>query len=163
MASAAIPIFFPPVAIGGSFFGDGCVRMSAPLSPAVHLGADRIVAIGVRYVRAPGEVAAFDYVRSRATPTLSEIGGVLLNAMLLDALEADVERSERINGTLSALDGRAARASPQPLRRIPAARAATVGAAISAGSPRISTGASRACCAICCAASAPTASAAGIC
>ena len=48
MASAAIPLLFPPVRIGDSFFGDGCIRMLAPLSPAVHLGADRIVAIAVR-------------------------------------------------------------------------------------------------------------------
>ena len=48
MASTAIPFFFPPVKIQGHFYGDGCVRMQAPLSPAIHLGADQILAIGVQ-------------------------------------------------------------------------------------------------------------------
>jgi NTE family protein len=51
LASAAIPLFFPPVAIGGVPYGDGCVRMSAPTSPAIHLGADKLIAIGIRYAR----------------------------------------------------------------------------------------------------------------
>jgi NTE family protein len=57
MASAAIPVFFPPVRIQGSFFGDGCVRMHYPMSPAIHLGADRIVAISQRYLGTPDEPA----------------------------------------------------------------------------------------------------------
>src|SRR5512133_949799 len=57
MASAAIPIFFPPVALEGSFYGDGCVRMHYPMSPAIHLGADRIVAISVRHLRPDAETA----------------------------------------------------------------------------------------------------------
>ena len=51
MASAAIPIFFPPVRINGTFYGDGCVRMIYPMSPAIHLGAERIVAISVKHLR----------------------------------------------------------------------------------------------------------------
>jgi NTE family protein len=51
MASAAIPIFFPPVSIDGRLFGDGGVRMTTPVSPAIHLGADKLLAIGIRYYR----------------------------------------------------------------------------------------------------------------
>jgi NTE family protein len=57
MASAAIPLFFPPVRIGEAFFGDGCIRMLAPISPAVHLGADRVIAIGVRHKHSPDKTA----------------------------------------------------------------------------------------------------------
>ena len=51
MASSAIPVFFPPVNIDGALYGDGCIRLSSPLSPAIHLGADKIIAVGIRYVR----------------------------------------------------------------------------------------------------------------
>jgi NTE family protein len=119
MASAAIPIFFPPVVIGGAFYGDGCVRMNAPLSPAIHLGADRVLAVGVRYARSPVEAA--EQNRKSPTPTLrlAEIGGTLLNAVFLDSLEADVERLQRINGTISALTVEQRARLQQPLRRIP--------------------------------------------
>ena len=55
MASAAIPLFFPPIRIDRTFYGDGCVRMNHPMSPAIHLGADRILAVSVRYLRPPAE------------------------------------------------------------------------------------------------------------
>src|SRR5690606_14391281 len=55
LASSALPFLFPPIKIKGAFYGDGAVRMTSPLSPAVHLGASRIIAIGVRYHRTPTE------------------------------------------------------------------------------------------------------------
>jgi NTE family protein len=119
MASAAIPIFFPPVKIDDVFFGDGCVRMIAPMSPAIHLGADRIVAVGVRHPRSPGQTAAVNRVVHRHTLPLSEIAGVLLNAVFLDSLESDVERLERINRTLSFVAPEYHLHMPQPLRPIP--------------------------------------------
>jgi NTE family protein len=100
MASAAIPVFFPPVPIQGSFFGDGCVRMHYPMSPAIHLGAEKIVAVSQRYLGPPAEAAARE---GRATATslpMSEIAGVLLNAVFLDSLDSDLERLQRINRTL---------------------------------------------------------------
>ena len=103
MASAAIPIFFPPVAIDDVYFGDGCIRMTAPLSPAIHLGAERLVAIGIRYIRSPSEVAAINVAARPDPPTLSDVAGVLLNAVFLDSLDADLERMQRINATLSVL------------------------------------------------------------
>lgn len=103
LASSAIPMFFPPVSIDGAWFGDGCVRLSAPLSPAIHLGAQRLVAIGIRYARTPKETDALNHMGKRERPKISEISGVLLNAIFLDSLDSDVERMERINGTLALL------------------------------------------------------------
>ncbi len=100
MASAAIPVFFPPVAIHGAFFGDGCIRMHYPMSPAIHLGADRIVAISQRWLRPASEAPARE-ARAHATAMpMSEIAGVLLNAVFLDSLDSDLERLQRINRTL---------------------------------------------------------------
>ncbi len=119
LASSAIPIFFPPVRIKGLFYGDGCVRMHAPLSPAIHLGADRILAIGVQSPP-PSELPP---ERSRAPRREwlppSEIVGVLLNAVFLDALEADVERLERVNRTVSFIHPDHHGTESQPLRVVP--------------------------------------------
>ncbi len=101
MASAAIPLFFPPVPIDGTFYGDGGVRMNYPISPAIHLGAERIVAIGVRHLRSPTDTVAREgRVKLERLP-VSEIAGVLLNAVFLDSLDADLERLERVNATLA--------------------------------------------------------------
>jgi NTE family protein len=100
MASAAIPVFFPPVAIDRSFYGDGCVRMHCPMSPAIHLGADRILAVSQRYHRPPAETAEQEARSKTDVLPLSEIAGVLLNAVFLDSLDTDFERLERINRTL---------------------------------------------------------------
>jgi len=101
LASSAIPVFFPAVEIDGDWYADGSVRLSTPLSPAIHMGAERIVAIAVRH---EAERAAGSAPREPVGyPTLADTGGVLLNALLLDALESDVERTRRINLTLSLL------------------------------------------------------------
>jgi NTE family protein len=93
MASSAIPVFFPSIEIGGRYYGDGCIRNTAPLSPAINLGADRIVAIGVRGpARDEGKGT-----RPHSAPSIAEIAGVLLDAVMLDAIEVDVEHSERVN------------------------------------------------------------------
>jgi NTE family protein len=92
MASSAIPIFFPSVKIDGRHFGDGCIRNTAPLSPAINLGAQRVVAVGVQ---GPGSDAAAS--RKLPPPTIAQIAGVLLDAVMLDAIESDVEHSARVN------------------------------------------------------------------
>ena len=97
MASSAIPIFFPSIEIDGRHFGDGCIRNTAPLSPAINLGADRILAIGVQ-----GAVAAETAQRKKLPPpTIAQIAGVLLDAVMLDAIETDVEHSGRVNRSVS--------------------------------------------------------------
>lgn len=95
MASSAIPIFFEPVAVGSDFYGDGCLRNTAPLSPAIHLGADRLIVVGVR--RRPGTL---DDSPRPVRPTLARILGVLLNAVFFDAVDFDVERLTSINRML---------------------------------------------------------------
>ncbi len=101
MASAAIPVFFPPVALAGSFYGDGCVRMTYPMSPAIHLGAERIIAVSVRHLRAASETAEREVRAKTDQLPVSEIAGVLLNSVFLDSLDSDVERLERMNKTLA--------------------------------------------------------------
>lgn len=96
MASSAIPFFFPPVQIGQSFFGDGCIRQTTPLSPAIHLGADKIIGIGVRYPHPQGRMRHMA-LSPFPNPTIGQIAGVMLNAIFMDALESDVERMSRIN------------------------------------------------------------------
>src|SRR5216110_2855482 len=103
MASAALPILFPAVRLGDAFYGDGSVRQTAPLAPAIHLGARAIVAVTQRndpqqlHPPAPGPSAAPAY------PALAEVIGLLLHAIFLDALEADAERLERVNRVVTAL------------------------------------------------------------
>ncbi len=101
MASSAIPVFFPPVPIDGIPFGDGCIRLTSPLSPAIHLGASRVIAIGVRYFRSDEQTVHLNKTLKRDDLSIAEIGGVLLNAVFLDSLETDIERMQRINKTLN--------------------------------------------------------------
>jgi NTE family protein len=118
MASSAIPLFFPPQPLGPSFYGDGCIRLTAPLSPAIHLGAERVLAIGVRFPRPSAEVSAVGGGTVERL-TVSDVAGVLLNAVFLDSLETDLERMQRINRTLALVDARHGAAHPDALRQIP--------------------------------------------
>jgi NTE family protein len=95
MASSAIPLLFPPVQVGDRWFGDGSIRNTAPLSPAIHLGAERILAIGVREARP--DVEARRVSGTPPAPSIADIAGVLLDAVMLDAIEVDVEHSDRVN------------------------------------------------------------------
>lgn len=100
LASAAIPVFFPPIHVDGAPYADGCVRLTAPLSPAIRMGAQRIIGIGIHEVTPPTVPVPADPPHS---PTPAEIAGVLLDAVFLDSLEADAERLIRINTTLAAM------------------------------------------------------------
>jgi len=103
MASASIPIFFPPVQLGGSWFGDGGVRLTAPMSPALHLGADRVLVIGIRHPRTAEETVVLNEAAQRDDLPLSQILGVLMNAVFLDSLEPDIERVERVTEMLDTI------------------------------------------------------------
>ena len=103
LASSAIPFVFPaqPLVVQGDrhWFGDGSMRQTAPLSPAIHLGADRLLVIGAgRLHEPPGEKRV-----AGGYPTLAQIGGHALSNIFLDALAVDIERASRINATLSLL------------------------------------------------------------
>jgi NTE family protein len=119
MASSSIPIFFPPIAIGGKYYADGCVRLTTPLSPAVHMGAERILAIGVRADAPPDWQGASPQTAVEPPPTVAETAGMLLNAVFLEALESDVERFERINRTLELVPESAHHDGGTRLRSIP--------------------------------------------
>ncbi len=95
MASAAIPFMFPPMRIGDEYFGDGSMRQIAPLSPALHLGAERVLVISVSR-RSTNEL-----VRSRGYPSVAQIAGHALNSIFTDGLEADLERLDRTNRALA--------------------------------------------------------------
>ncbi|MFT3924088.1 MAG: patatin-like phospholipase family protein [Myxococcales bacterium] len=120
MASAAIPIFFPPVSINGCMYGDGGVRMTTPVSPAIHLGAEKIVAIGIRYARSSEQTLKLNREARAENVSVAQIGGVLLNALFLDSLDNDLERLQRINRTLGFVSAAARKQHPDSLRRIPA-------------------------------------------
>jgi len=94
MASSSLPLFFPAVEIDGRWYGDGGVRLTAPLSPAVNLGAGRILAVSTRYVRSRGE-AERPVVSGYPPP--AQIMGVVFNAVFLDLFEADALALERIS------------------------------------------------------------------
>jgi NTE family protein len=94
MASVAIPLLFPPIRIGEDYFGDGAMRQLHPLSPAIHLGADRLLIIGVRQRRAAG----VSVNRLNASlPTPGEIFGYMLDTLFTDQIYGDLEQLERIN------------------------------------------------------------------
>ena len=103
LTSSAIPFVFPAqkLAFDGDahWFGDGSMRQTAPLSPAIHLGAERLLVIGAgRLQEPPGEKRAVG-----GYPSLAQIGGHALSNIFLDALAVDIERAQRINATLSLL------------------------------------------------------------
>jgi NTE family protein len=99
MASAALPVLFPAVRLDGVFYGDGSVRQTAPLSPAIHLGARGILVV----TQQSDPLQHMTPAAPRDYPTLAEVVGLLLHAVFLDALEADVERLERVNRLLARL------------------------------------------------------------
>jgi NTE family protein len=101
MASAALPIFFPAIEIHGRWYGDGGMRLTAPLSPAVRLGARRIIAISTRYVRAAHEV---DETAVDAYPPPAQVLGLLFNSVFLDQFDADAQVLERINELVDTVD-----------------------------------------------------------
>jgi len=105
LASSALPFFFPAIQVDGAWYGDGGIRLTSPLSPAVHLGARRIIAVSTRYARSREEAdrpAISDY------PPPAQVAGVLYNAIFLDQLDADALEMLRINRLVARL--------PQPDR-----------------------------------------------
>jgi NTE family protein len=100
MASAALPIFFPAVKVGNAWYGDGGIRLAAPLSPALYLGAERILAVSTRYARTRQE-SEVQVIHSYPPP--AQVLGTLMNAIFLDVVDQDVERLERINKLIEPL------------------------------------------------------------
>ena len=103
LASSAIPFVFPAKGLTvddrTEYFGDGSMRQSAPIAPAIHLGAQRIVVIGAGRMHEPKHQA--EAPPPAAYPTLAQIAGHALSNIFLDALSVDVERVQRVNQTLN--------------------------------------------------------------
>ncbi|MBS0545652.1 MAG: patatin-like phospholipase family protein [Proteobacteria bacterium] len=112
MATSALPLVFPAVRINREFFGDGSMRQLAPVSPAIHLGADRILVIGA------GRLAEEGRQRSGGYPSPAQIAGHALSSIFLDTLAVDLERLERINQIIGCLSGEQRDAVAGGLRRI---------------------------------------------
>jgi NTE family protein len=98
MASAALPFIFVAQRIGNEYFGDGSLRLTSPLSPAIHCGADRILVIGIR------DAKPLTTARSAPVyPSLGTLSGYLLDTIFMDNVDADIERALRVDHTLSLL------------------------------------------------------------
>lgn len=113
IASSAIPIVFPAVKINREYFGDGSVRQLAPISPALHLGADRVLVIGVS-----GNAEIHARIKGQGYPTVAQVAGHVLNSAFLDSLAGDVERLERINRTIGMIPEETREAAGLELRPI---------------------------------------------
>lgn len=98
MASAALPLLFPATQVGNEWFGDGGIRLAAPISPAIHLGASRIITIATRYDRTRSEA---DRPQLVGYPPPAQVLGVLYNAIFLDLIDQDVARLQRLNEVIA--------------------------------------------------------------
>jgi NTE family protein len=98
MASSAIPLLFPPTQVGMAFYGDGCIRNQSPCGPAIDLGAQKLIVIGVRK---SADVLELDIHQPKSEtirpPSVARVMNVLLNAVMLDGIEVDLERMDYIN------------------------------------------------------------------
>jgi NTE family protein len=114
MASSAIPAVFPAIQINREYFGDGAIRQLAPISPSLHLGAEKILVIGVS-----GEAHKR---KQRETmkhyPSMAKIMNHMFNAAFLDSMESDVERLSRINSTISKIPEEVMISQGIPLRPV---------------------------------------------
>ena len=100
LASCALPFFFPAVKVDNAWYGDGGIRLTTPLSPAVHLGARRIIAVSTRYARSREEA---DRHAIAGYPPPAQVAGVLYNAIFLDQLDSDAVEMLRLNRLLARL------------------------------------------------------------
>jgi NTE family protein len=100
MASSSLPLFFPAVRLGDHWYGDGGIRLSTPLVPALRLGADRILAISPSYEPSVSEA---ERPKSRGYPPPAQILGHLVDAVFLDVLDEDIRRLQSLNSYLAKL------------------------------------------------------------
>jgi len=114
MASAAIPFAFPAIKINREYFGDGSIRQMAPVSPALHLGAERVFVVGTAKLvkEAPDRTSGDSY------PSLAQIAGHAMSSIFLDTLAVDIERLLRINTTLKMVDEAKMKASGGQLHHV---------------------------------------------
>lgn len=114
MASSAIPIVFPAVRINREYFGDGAVRQLAPISPALHLGARKVLVVGVSGNRSAPQLKK----STDEYPSMAQITGHLMNSVFLDSLEYDVERLEHVNNMLRVFPDSVRRKTQAPMNLV---------------------------------------------
>ncbi|MFQ5994612.1 MAG: patatin-like phospholipase family protein [Acidiferrobacterales bacterium] len=114
LASSAIPFILPAVRLGEEYFGDGSMGQMAPISPALHLGAERVLVIGVRKPATPVLAAGGPL----SYPALADVAGHLLNSLFLESLDSDLERLQRINRTISLIPGKQLEHQGVPLKQV---------------------------------------------
>ncbi len=102
LASAAVPLLFPAVEIDGQFYCDGGLRQNVPLSPARRLGADRLIVINPRFIKEVEPLPPLAEARERSYPDPLFVVGKAMNALLLDRIENDIDRLQRLNAVLAA-------------------------------------------------------------
>ncbi len=102
MASAAIPLLFPAVKIGAEFYADGGLRQNTPMSPAIRLGADKLLVVSMRHMASKEEEALLSREREQAFPKPLFLLGKALDALLLDHTEYDLDRLNRFNAIIEA-------------------------------------------------------------
>ena len=124
MASSAIPLLFPPIKIGHEIYGDGCVRNHTPCSPSIRMGAEKLFVIGVRTQKQTEFVAEekISMKPNQDSVSLIRVLNTLLNAVLLDSVEQDVQRIQRINELvdLALKNKQASESAKVSLKKIPA-------------------------------------------
>lgn len=113
MASIAVPMIFPPVMIGNEYFGDGAMRQATPLSPAVHLGANRILVVGIR-----DETGVKPPETEQDPPSFGQIAGYMLDTLFMDGLYSDLERITRINELIDSVPAEQKSGSVAQMRAI---------------------------------------------
>lgn len=99
MGSSAIPLIFPAANINGEYYGDGAIRLLAPVSPALHMGAEKVLVIGVSGTESETDEDKAERIQS-SYPSVAQVIGHVWNASFVDTLEADVERIKRLNKSL---------------------------------------------------------------
>ena len=114
LASSALPFIFAATHINREYFGDGSMRQIAPVSPALHLGANRLFVIGVGRQLQPQQ----ERTKTEAYPSLAQIAGHCLNSIFLDSLEVDLERLQRVNRTLSIVPRELLEKNNMPLHQV---------------------------------------------
>lgn len=114
VASASIPFIFPATKLNREYFGDGSMRQMAPISPALHLGAERVLIVGVHKVAdaAPKRMQVTSY------PPLAQIAGHVMNSIFVDSLEVDLERLHRINKTIKLIPSKTLKENNSSLKPV---------------------------------------------
>ncbi len=116
LASSSIPVLFSPIELEDGFYGDGGVKLTSPLSPPIHMGAEKVLTIGIHHET---KSKAPDLMLKPNTVSMGEIIGTLLNSLFFHSIEEDVARMMRINRTISLLSKEQQKTEPDGLRKIP--------------------------------------------